>query len=147
MKLLHTVKAARKDILSRKDSAAVTGVRPSRAMLEVWDRGLVPSGGASGFSLLTVPFSRQHVHFTSDWLSLLRETVEQILTDLKKLRDSERKHAEAQSRRVAIQRMYEGRGALRRFLHDSEAHAPAPFFSRPFPTGSRSAVRMSTPGT
>ncbi|NBO64558.1 MAG: hypothetical protein EBU88_06900 [Acidobacteria bacterium] len=131
MKLLRTVKAARKDILSRKDLAAATGVRPSRAMLEVWDRGLVPSGGA--FSSLTDPFSRQHVQFTSDWLSLLRETVDQILTDLKKLRDSERKQAEAQSRRAAIQQMYEGRGALRRFLHDSEPHAPAPFLLTPLP--------------
>ena len=131
MKLLRTVKAARKDILSRKDSAAATGVRPSRAMVEVWDRGLVPSGGA--FSFLTDPFSRQHVQFTSDWLSLLRETVDKILTDLKKLRDSERKQAEAQSRRAAIQQMYEGRGALRRFLHDSEPHAPAPFLLTPLP--------------
>ncbi len=29
--------------------------------------------------------------------------------------------------------MYEGRGALRRFLHDSEPHAPAPFLLTPLP--------------
>ncbi len=103
MKLLRAVKAARKNILGRTDSAAVTGVWPSRGMLEVWNRGLVPSKGA--FSFLTDLFSRQRIQFTSDWLSLLRETVDQVLTDLKKLRDSERKQAEAQSRRVAIQRM------------------------------------------
>jgi hypothetical protein len=131
MTLLRTVKAARRDILGRKNTAANSGLRPSRAMREIWDRGLVPTGGA--FSFLTDPFARQHTQFTSAWLAMLRETADNILTDLKMLRDSERKQAEAQSRRDAIQRMYEGRGELRRFLRNSEPEAPASFLLTPLP--------------
>lgn len=100
-------------------------------MREMWDRGLVPSGGS--FSFLTDPFSHQHTQFTAEWLALLRETVDKILCDLKQLRDSERKQAEALSRSDAIQRMYEGRGELRRFLHNREPDAPAPFLRTPLP--------------
>ncbi len=134
LSLLRTVKAARRDILSRKDVAALAmpgTCRPSRAMRAMWDRGIVPSDGS--FACLTDPHSEAHCDFTREWLKLLRDTTDQILVDLKKLRDNERKLAESQSRADAILRMYRGKGELRRFLHGSETQSPAPFLVSPLP--------------
>ena len=73
--------------------------------------------------------------FTASWLTLLRETQEKILEDLRALRASERKQAEAQSESAAIRRMYTMQGELRRFLHGSDPVAPAPFLRSPIPDG------------
>lgn len=132
LSLLRTVKAARRDILSRKIQVSPGHrVGPSKAMREMWDRGHVPQGGS--FAMLTDPFSPPHATFTAEWLAHLRQTADQILTDLKALRDSERKQAEAQSRADAVIRMYQGRGELRRFLHGSDPRTPAPFLKSPLP--------------
>ena len=135
MSLLRTVKAAQRDILHRKDTALhhhpVSRAGPSRAMREMWDRGLVPPGGS--FDLLTDPFSPAHVEFTTAWLAVLRTTADKILIDLKQLRDTERKQADAQSRADAVIRMYQGRGELRRFLHGSDPPVLSPFLKSPLP--------------
>ena len=57
---------------------------------------------------------------------LLRQTADQILVNFKKLRDDERKQAEAQSWSDAVRRMYQGGGELRRFLlsPDQQLHIP-----------------------
>jgi len=35
------------------------------------------------------PFSRGHVEFTTEWLTLLRQTADQSLADPRRVRDSE----------------------------------------------------------
>ena len=105
----------RRDILSRKDVAALATpgtCRTSRAMQAMWDHGIVPSDGS--FACLTDPHSGAHCNFTRirsrKWLKLFSDTTDQILVDLKKLKDNERKHAESQSRTDAILHMYKGKG-------------------------------------
>jgi len=135
MSLLRTVKAARRDIFSRKDADTSTGsstlAAPSRAMREMWDRGLVPL--RRPFAFLTDSFSPPHVGFTTEWQMLLRQTADQILVDFKKLRDDERKQAEAQFRSDAVRRMYQGGGELRRFLHSPDQQLYTPVVRSPVP--------------
>ena len=100
-------------------------------MRMVWDRGIVPPGGS--FAFLTDPFSENHKCFTASWLTLLRETIDKILEELRALRASERKQAEAQSVAAAIRRMYTVQGELRRFLHGSDSGPPAPLLLSPVP--------------
>ena len=80
MSLLRTVKAARRDIQARRDSAPGARAGPSRAMRMVWDRGIIPPGGS--FAFLTDPYSDQHAAFTASWLTLLRETQDRKSTRL-----------------------------------------------------------------
>jgi hypothetical protein len=101
---LRTLKAARRDILSRRGLSSDRSVGPSKAMKDIWHRGIVPSGGSFGF--LTDPFSPPHAEFTKSWLALLQETTAQTLQQLKQLREDQRKHSEAQSRAHAVLRMY-----------------------------------------
>jgi len=145
--LLRTVKAARRDILARKDtepSAAPELWRPSRAMRAMWDRGMVPEGGS--FAYLTNPFSEPHSGFTKRWLGLLRDTTARILRDLQDLRIRERKQAEYRSRSDAILRMYQGRGELRRFLHGADPSSPAPFLVSPLPDSVSFSCMAPDPG-
>ena len=129
--LLRTLKAARRDILGRKGLSSDRSLGPSKAMKDIWHRGIVPLGGS--FSFLSDPFSPPHADFTKSWLALLQETTAQTLQQLKQLREDQRKHSEAQSRAHAVLRMYQRKGELRRFLHDTGPQSPAPFLVSPLP--------------